>query len=300
MSILTAMARYLTSEGTVPFNFNGEKYHTWYKIKGDLATTRRPLVVLHGGPGLSHDYMVSLADLTQQDIPVIFYDQLGNGRSMRLPHKVPWFWTIELFVAELLNLLEELGVTQDFDILGHSWGGILALECVMRAQPPGLKHLVLSNSPASWALRNESRARLLAALSEDIRHGLEAEGTDPVRFRAALDAYDARYMVTLRPMPAEWTRSIDYAYGPGGDASVRNAMFHGPLKEWSSIDRLHQVSVPTLIVNGTNEIAQDFVVEPFFRLIPKVKWVTFGQSSHCPHMEERERFMVLVDNFLKL
>lgn len=77
-------------------------------------------------------------------------------------------------------------------------------------------------------------------------------------------------------------------------------MFGGPLKEWTSIDRLHHVHVPTFIINGRNDIVQDFVCEPFFRLIPKVKWVTFQQSTHCPHMEEREMFMKLVGNFLRM
>ena len=76
--------------------------------------------------------------------------------------------------------------------------------------------------------------------------------------------------------------------------------FGGPIREWSAIERLHLVNVPTFIINGRNAVSQDFVVEPLFRLIPKVKWVTLERSSHCPHMdEEREKYMKLVADFLE-
>lgn len=70
------------------------------------------------------------------------------------------------------------------------------------------------------------------------------------------------------------------------------------LQNWSIIDRLRLVRIPVLIVNGRKDIAQDYVVKPLFDGIPKVRWVTFGDSSHTPHMEERERFMKLASEFL--
>lgn len=80
-------------------------------------------------------------------------------------------------------------------------------------------------------------------------------------------------------------------------------MFHrfgGEISNWSIIDRLHLVRVPTLVINGRADISQDFVVEPFFKKIQKVKWVTFEKSSHLPMWEERERYMKLVGEFLAL
>ena len=69
---------------------------------------------------------------------------------------------------------------------------------------------------------------------------------------------------------------------------------------WSIIDRLHLVHVPTFVINGRKDISQDFVVAPFFKHIPKVKWVTLENSSHMPFWEERERFVQLVAGFLAL
>ena len=72
------------------------------------------------------------------------------------------------------------------------------------------------------------------------------------------------------------------------------------LKDWTIVDRLHLVRVPTFVINGRKDISQDFVVAPFFERIPRAKWVTFENSSHTPFWEERERFMQLVGDFLKL
>ena len=111
-------------EGEVEFHVTAanKPCKTWYKAIGDLGA-RRPLIVLHGGPGATSDVMLSLADLAEKHgIPVIFYDQLGNGNSTHLPEKMGdiSFWTEQLFLDELDNLLGQLGVQNDYDVLGHS------------------------------------------------------------------------------------------------------------------------------------------------------------------------------------
>ena len=72
------------------------------------------------------------------------------------------------------------------------------------------------------------------------------------------------------------------------------------MNDWSIEDRLPLIHVPTFVINGRADIAQDFVVAPFFEKIEKVKWVTFENSSHTPHWEERERYMRLLAEFLAL
>lgn len=79
-------------------------------------------------------------------------------------------------------------------------------------------------------------------------------------------------------------------------------MFHrfsGELKAWSVVDRLHEIRVPTLVINGRYDVSQDFVCEPFFHHIPKVKWITFEKSSHSAQFEERERYMQVLVSFLR-
>jgi L-proline amide hydrolase len=72
----------------------------------------------------------------------------------------------------------------------------------------------------------------------------------------------------------------------------------GTLKSWSIVDTVEKVVVPTLLINGKYDEAQDEVMEPFFKLIPKVKWVRFAESSHLPQLEETEEFLKVVVNFL--
>lgn len=74
----------------------------------------------------------------------------------------------------------------------------------------------------------------------------------------------------------------------------------GPLRDWNVIDDLHEINVPTLLLNGRNDIAQDFVVQPFFDRIPKVKWLAFEKSSDVSMWEEREKFMKVVEHFFEL
>jgi len=92
-------------KGIAPFG----DYGTWYRVTGDLSCGLPPVVVLHGGPGSTHDYLLSMTALADAGRPVVHYDQLGNGGSTRLPDRGTDFWTVELFRDELDNLLEHLG-----------------------------------------------------------------------------------------------------------------------------------------------------------------------------------------------
>src|SRR5436309_14653803 len=155
------------SEGTVSF----EGAETWYRVTGDLrpgdAAAPAPLVVLHGGPGGTHDYLLSLVDLADRRA-VIHYDQLGNGRSTHFPDRGAEFWTPDLFVRELHNLVDALGIAGRHHVLGQSWGGFLAEEYALM-QPPGLRALVLADTAASWADFASETGKLREQLPEDVQ-----------------------------------------------------------------------------------------------------------------------------------
>ncbi|TFY68097.1 hypothetical protein EVJ58_g1188 [Rhodofomes roseus] len=285
-------------EGTIPFTYQGETFDTHYKVFGELANrSRPPLLVLHGGPGLTHGYLLPLSDLALVGIPVILYDQIGNGASTHLRQKATEFWTIDLFVAELVNLVKKLDIEKSYDILGHSWGGVLGAEYEVREQPKGLRHLVLSNALAAAEIRSRSVAQLAQAISREVQEGLAVRMKDPQRYYAALKALHAKHGCTVQPTPPEVVRSFDCIFAEDGDPTVSMTSI---MKDWTIIDRLHRVLAPTLVINGRKDFMQDFVVAPFFEKINKVKWITFEQSSHCPFWEERQRYMEVIDDFLKL
>ncbi|KAF8449102.1 proline-specific peptidase [Boletus edulis BED1] len=297
-------------EGVAPFDVPaaGKPCKTWYKVSGDLKSGIRPLVVLHGGPGCAHEYLEIVAQLTTlYAIPVVLYDQIGNGRSTHLPEKNgdTDFWTVSLFVDELHNLLDHLGIHDDFNLLGQSWGGMLGAVFATQ-RPKGLHKLVIADSPASMKLWMEAAALLRRQLPQGVQDMLnkhEAEETTTHEdYLKATQVFYEHFLCRVKPMPEalkvamEWTEKDPTVYmtmnGPNE--------FHivGSLKTWSIIDDLYKINVPTLLLNGRYDEAHDLTVEPYFQHIPKVKWIQFAHSAHVPQLEETERFMEVVGNFL--
>ncbi|MBT2297952.1 proline iminopeptidase-family hydrolase [Pseudomonas fluorescens] len=288
-------------EGFAPFG----PYQTWYRITGELTNGYTPLLVLHGGPGCTHDYVDAFKDVANSGYPVIHYDQLGNGRSTHLPEKAPSFWNVALFLDELQNLLDHLGIRDNYALLGQSWGGMLASEHAV-LQPAGLRALIIANSPAdmyTWVLEAN---RLRQLLPENVQQTLlEHERAGTLKSAEYLEAarvfYD-RHVCRVTPWPEEVTRTFDQI---DADPTVYHAMngpteFHviGSMRDWSIIDRLSQINVPTLLISGRYDEATPTVVKPYLDHVPGIRWALFENSSHMPHIEERMACMGTVVRFL--
>jgi len=281
------------------------EHRTWFRVTGDLNSGRLPLIIAHGGPGCTHDYVDSFKDLAATGRAVVHYDQLGNGRSTHLPEAPSDFWTVELFLAELNNLIAHLGI-RDYALLGQSWGGMLGAEHAVR-QPVGLKALIIANSPASMALWCQAAKELRQALPAEVQATLQrhedAGTTDSAEYRAASDVFYARHVCRIQPMPAEVARTFAAI---DADPTVYHAMngpteFHviGSLRTWSIVERLASIQVPTLLISGRFDEATPATVQPFADGIANVQWQIFEQSSHMPHVEEREACMACVAGFLE-
>ncbi|KAJ7792084.1 proline-specific peptidase [Mycena leptocephala] len=293
----------LVTEGKIPFIVGGEAFETYYKLFGDISScTSGPLVVLHGGPGISHDYLISISDLASPSRAVIFYDQLGNGHSTRLSSQERSFWTIDLFIAELENVLAFFKIANCFNLLGHSWGGTLASEFIIRCQPRGLRCLVIADGLACAKLRIEEEARLRLELPEDIQAVFKqhetAGTTKSDEYKAAMMAFYAKHACRLQPFPPEVLYSMSLA---DEDPMVLDAMDGSASlgAHWDITDKIHLMRhVPTLLINGEYDYLTDKVCAPFYWGIDRIKWVKFALSSHMPHWEERERYMQVVGQFL--
>lgn len=299
-----------SSEGEVDFHIPtaGKPCKTHYWIVGDLKLGKTPLVVLHGGPGATHTYLTNLDALYKaHGIPLVFYDQVGNGESTHLPEKNGDgdFWTVQLFIDELDNLLAHLGIENNYDVIGHSWGGMLAASFAIR-QPKGLRRLILASSPARMQDWAEAANRLKLLLPKDVREVLdkhEAAGTvDSPEYHAASDKYNEEFTCRVKPMPEGFAKAFEWI---AKDPTVYTTMngpseffITGSLKNWDVVSDLHKINVPTLLTNGRWDGAQDSVMKKQFINIPKVKWVQFADSSHAPHYEETERYMDIIGSFL--
>ncbi|ETD81650.1 proline iminopeptidase-family hydrolase [Rhodobacter capsulatus] len=293
-----------TREGKAAFG----AWQTWYRVTGDLTNGKLPLVIAHGGPGCTHDYVDSFRGITALDgRAVIHYDQLGNGNSTHLPEKGPAFWTVKLFLAELDNLLAHLGIADRYALLGQSWGGMLGGEHAVR-RPKGLKAIIFANSLASMPTWVAEANRLRAELPPEVQDTLlrhERAGTlsDP-DYLAASRVFYLRHVCRLDPWPPEVTRTFALMER---DSTVYNAMngpteFHviGTMKDWTIEDRLPLINVPALVISGKYDEATPLVTKPLVENIPDVRWVLFEHSSHMPHVEEKDLCLATVSAFLKL
>lgn len=186
----------------------GKTCKTWYKIVGKLDSP--PLITLHGGPGAGHEYMLSLTDLHKKyGIPVIFYDQIGCGQSTHFPEKVndTNFWTFELYIAELDNLIERLQLRDvGFYLLGQSWGGMFGPLYASR-RPRGLKKLIISGGPASIPLLVKGFEGLIAELPDDVRKTIEdcnkRGDHESQEFHEAAAVFYSKHVCRLDPQPPE-------------------------------------------------------------------------------------------------
>ncbi|PSM39625.1 alpha/beta hydrolase [Streptomyces dioscori] len=289
------------AKGSVPFG----AYETWYRVTGDLRAGGPPLVVVHGGPGSTHDYLRSLASLAELGRPVVHYDQIGNGGSTHLPGRGPEFWTVDLFLDELDNLLNRLGIAEDYVLFGQSWGGILSAKHAS-AKPPGLRALVIANSPASYVLWRQEmkvlRELLPPGVDETLARHEAAGDTDSEQYLQAMTVFYNRHVCRLRPWPRDFVATLMEIQN---DPTVYRTMngpseFHvtGTLRDWSVEDCVADIEVPTLLISGRHDEATPATVRPFAELIPDVRWEVFEESSHLPHLEEPEHFTRVMTDFL--
>ncbi|HEY4307451.1 MAG TPA: proline iminopeptidase-family hydrolase [Gemmatimonadaceae bacterium] len=290
-----------TTTGTVDFG----EWKTWYRVTGDLASGKAPIVALHGGPGGTHDYLLTMADLSRSGRPVIHYDQLGNGHSTHLRDKGVDFWTVQLFLDELENLLNTLGIADAYHVVGQSWGGMLAAEHAIR-RPRGLRSVVISDSPASMPLWLDAAAMFRAQLPEDVQSTLsehEAAGTtDTPEYQAAMEVFYDGHVCRIKPRPPELVGTFAAIAEDGTVYQTMNgpSEFHviGSLKDWSVVSEVHRIQAPTLLVSGEFDEAAPSTVQPFADAIPDVRWQIFADASHVPHIEQRDAFMDLVEAFV--
>lgn len=279
---------------------------TWYRVIGDLKSKMTPAVVIHGGPGAPHNYVLGIAHLiAMTGRPVIVYDQIGCGQSTHLNDKPNEFWTVDLFKEELSLLLRELKISKKYLLVGQSWGGILSFAHAVD-KPKGLKGLVIANSLASVPKWLPEIERLVSELPpvhrKAVHKGLKVGNYSSPEFEAANDFFTLQHLVRV-PM----TPDVAEAFGQlAENPTVYTAMWGpvefapiGSLKTWDVEDRLKNINVPTLLINGKFDEVTPKTQKRLVKKIKRAEWVCLPYSSHLSWVEEPAAWIEAVNEFLK-
>jgi len=287
-----------TIEGRIPFR----GFQTWFRIVGEADDAGKlPVLLLHGGPGGTHDYLEPLEQLVATGRRAIFYDQLGCGQS-DLPDD-PSLFTVDLFVDEVSAVRGALEL-DGVHLFGNSWGGMLAMEYAL-TQPAGLASHVLASAPASIPQWIEETAKLRAELPRDVQETLsrheEAGTTASPEYEEACMVFYKRHVCRADEWPECVLRSFEFIERHGLVYRTMNgpSEFHvtGTLKTWSVSHRLGDIRVPTLVVTGEYDEATPAINRTVSKGIPGAESVIYPNASHMAHVEDTDGYVRLLDRF---
>ncbi len=274
-------------------------YKTWFRIAGNDQSKKVPLLVLHGGPGSCHNYLTSLDGLTEYGRKVIYYDQIGCGKSSVPNGKIQW--NEQIFLEELKQLRKFLKLDK-VHILGQSWGGMLGME-YMEQEPEGVVSFVIASSPASMKRWQEETRELVKLLPKEdikaIQTAEEKKNYDTQEYQKANEKFFMRHVCSLDPMPEQVAYSMN-SHTECYEQMIGPSEFTitGNLKEWDIQKDLGKIQVPVLITSGTMDEATPFMMKEIQEKIPKSRWELL-KGTHLVHWEQKEIYNPLIENFLE-
>jgi proline iminopeptidase len=265
----------------------------------NLGSLGAPLLVLHGGPGSTHNYFAPL-ELLGKERTVVLYDQIGCGRSDR-PQDIEW--SVAVFSDELVAVRDQLGLDR-IHLLGTSWGGMLALEHVLSGAE-GIVSLVLSSTLASvdeWAAEQRLLRNALPPGIVEVLDRHEHAGTyDDPEYERAMDAFFDRHFyrgpkprVELERMAVEKATDVYRAMQGPNEWTVT-----GALRGWDVRNRLGEINVPTLVIRGRHDMCTDAIAATLVNGIRGAREVVLEESSHTPVLEETDLYLNVVGGFLR-
>lgn len=264
----------------------------------------RPLVLLHGGPGSTHDYFLPYVLPLASSRQLVFIDQRGSGQSQRLDDHNQY--NLETMSADVEAIRVALGLGQ-IDLLGHSFGGILA-QAVAIQYPDRIRRMILASTGSSAARINADFKTIKDSLNKDLRARIEAleargiigpDGAQLQEYRKLADEAEAPYSYFMRP-PA-WSES-----GESLGWDVLNTMwgtksdFHidGNLKGFDFTPDLRKLGIPTLVIYGDHDMVSDATARESHEALPGSQLVEIPRSAHMTMVDQNAAFNDAVSRFL--
>ena len=277
---------------------NVEGGKVWYEKIGQGDAT--PLLILHGGPGFAHDYLEPIGRLCKER-PVIFYDQLGCGKSDR-PHD-PSLWRIDRFVKELAQVRAALGLKQ-VHLLGQSWGTMLLTDYMLN-KPKDVRSLIFSDPTLSIPRFVQDavhyRAELPSAVQAVLDRHEKLGSTACPEYQGAVLEYYRRHVCRRTPYPEPLERSFA-ALGEEVYLTMNGPnefTISGNIRLYDRTSRLHEIKSPALFLCGLYDEASPEATAIYHHQIPGSEMVVFEKSSHTPFLEEPELYLEVLRAFLR-
>lgn len=269
----------------------------WYRVTGTGSGT--PVILLHGGPGLSSFYLKSLEALGD-DRRVVRYDQLGSGKSDHVSDTT--MFNVAHFVRELDSLRRFLGYDR-VNLYGHSWGAILAVE-YYRAYPEHVVSLTLASAALDIPAWHRNSQRLLKTLPDSMQRAVKAsEATgrfDTPGYQAAVNEFAGRY-VWHTPVQAD----LDSIMSTAND-DISNYMqgpseftVTGTMKDYDATGFLKQIRAPVLYTVGADDEADTTTVKGFAAATPGARVVVIPNAAHMTMWDNPTANLGAVRDFLR-
>lgn len=286
-------------EGYMPFL----EYKTYYRVVGKNTGNKKPLVLLHGGPGSTHNYFEVLDRIAEEDgRQLVMYDQIGCGNSY--VENRPDLWNSKVWIEELIELRKHLGL-DEIHLLGQSWGGMQTLEYVCNYKPEGLKSIILSSTlPASWLWAEEAQ-RMIAQMPQDMQDAIKKATESGDYSSPEYQAAEAEYMrqhcagevpendpECLRRPKKAGRESYVVGWGPNEFTPL------GTLKDYDVIDQLGDIKEPALIINGGNDLCTPYVAKFMYDRIPNSEWELFRTCRHMCFVEDNDHYVEVLKKWM--
>lgn len=288
------------ADGCVPFG----PYETYWRAVGNLDADKPALLLLHGGPGSTHNYFEVLDRLAgETGRAVVSYDQLGCGRSYVEGH--PELWKAETWVDELENLMGALGLGH-VHLLGQSWGGMLAITYLVERGTTGMSSVILSSTLSDSQLWGREQHRMARQLPpgewEALTWAEETGDYSSPAYQQALDHYmllhcadlhyDERAPECLRRAKVSGTESYVTAWGPNELTPM------GTLAQWSYTDRLRELDLPALVISGTDNLCTPLIAKTMYDRLPQARWELMAECRHMCFVDDNERYCQLLASWM--
>ncbi len=290
----------------IPIETPKGKFNIWTKYNGDNSKIK--VLLLNGGPGATHEYFECFENFFDPlNIEFIYYDQLGCGLSDN--PKDTTLWDLPRFVEEVEQVRKALNLNKDnFYLLGHSWGGILAMQYALKYQD-NLKGLIISNMMSSCPAYGKYAQEVLAPQFDqkvlDTIRQIEKKGdfANPKYMQLLMPNFYAKHIcrIPLEQWPEPMTRSFSKS-----NQSLYVTMqgpsefgIGGNLTNWDVSKQLPQIKTPTLTIGGTYDTMDPEHMKWMSTQLPHGRFLLCPNGSHMSMYDDQKNYFPGLIQFIK-